>query len=259
MPTNQPTRVRAMRVKSGISETPPHPAKEAAKTETIKIKTPLIGQSSPDQGLQSSSAVLTTYPKRPTLGVRMLALDKLLRNVAVVGALLLIIVAIRNTGGTGVQSVFSAIQTGTNMEWDESLGKLSFVSNLLPSSVQEVWSQQDSISVLAPVNGDVVHAWSREEPYLELKSSVSDVRAVAGGEIMSIAHGLDEEYIVRLRHDDNTESIYGNLAACYMDEGDYVFAGDIIATVLDGKPLAFELRKDGRSIDPEGKLQSLQD
>jgi septal ring factor EnvC (AmiA/AmiB activator) len=44
-----------------------------------------------------------------------------------------------------------------------------------------------------------------------------------------------------------------------MDVGDYVFQGDIIASGLEGKPLAFELRVDGRSIDPKGKLQSLTD
>ena len=107
-----------------------------------------------------------------------------------------------------------------------------------------------------PRNGVVVHAWTREEPYIELKGTVTDVRAAANGEVMSVAHGLEEEVILRIRHEGNTETLYGNLAACYVDVGDYVFEGDIVATVLEGKPLAFELRKDGRSIDPKGKLKS---
>lgn len=194
--------------------------------------------------------------ERGTFGSRMLVFDKLLRNVAVTGALLLTILAVRNAGLPQSQSVFSALQDGMNMEWDESLGKLSFVTNLLPDSIQAVWNESEAITVLAPANGQIVHAWSQEEPYLELKGVVSDVRAVANGEIMSIAHGLDDELIVRLRHDDRTESVYGNLVACYMDVGAYVYEGDLIARVLDGKPLAFELRRDGRSIDPEGKLKS---
>ncbi len=228
------THVRTMRLKNGPLEPPAPP-----ETKT--------------------SAVLTTLPPRKSWGSRFLQLDQLLRNVAVVGVLLLVIVAVRNVDHPEAQSVFSALQASTSMEWDESLGKLSFVSNLLPESVQSVWKEQESISVMAPCHGEIVHAWSQAEPYLEMASGVADVRAVANGEIMSIAHGLDEEVIVRIRHEDQLESVYGNLAACYMDIGDYVFQGDIIATALEGKPLAFELRKDGRSIDPKGKLHSLQE
>ncbi|MEG0743017.1 MAG: M23 family metallopeptidase, partial [Clostridia bacterium] len=92
------------------------------------------------------------------------------------------------------------------------------------------------------------------EPYLELQSAVTDVRVAADGEVMSIAHGMGEERIVRVRHDDETESIYGNLLVCYAEVGDRVYAGDIIARVPDDVPLAFELRRDGRSINPEGLL-----
>ncbi len=266
MPTEQQTQVRHMRVKTGIEpmETarPQDPAKDRpAKGNPKARKEARQASAKPakPEPAAGSTAVLTKIEK-PAFGMgRFLAVDRLLRNIAVVGALLLVVVAVRNTGTTPTQSVFAALQSNVNVEWDESLGKLSFVSNLIPSSVQAVWNEQDTASVLAPSSGEVVHAWSEAEPYLELKSGVADVRAAANGEIMSIAHGLDEELIVRLRHDDNTETLYGNLAACYMDVGDYVFAGDIIATVLNGKPLAFELRKDGRSIDPKGKLKSLHD
>lgn len=248
------THVRAMRLKTGGLKEPERKVPEKKDVEKHAKRT----QNS-SEDIAGSTAVLTTYERETPRGGRILALDKLLRNVAVVGAMLLVIVAIRNIDSPQSQSVFAALQSSTNMEWDESLGKLSFVSNLLPSSVQAVWGEQESISVLAPVSGEIVHAWSQAEPYLEMLSAVEDVRAVANGEIMAVAHGLDEEFIVRLRHDDSTESIYGNLAVCHMDVGDYVFQGDIIATVLQGKPLAFELRKDGRSIDPKGKLQSLTD
>ncbi len=240
MPYQEPTRVRNLRVKTGL-EWPPSGSPNQASRPRF---TP------------SDTATLTDCSVKPRGGIRWIQLDNLLRNVAVAGALLLVIVAVRNLEGTPTQSVFAALQSNMNMEWDESLGKLSFVSNLLPNSVQGVWNEQETVTVLAPMGGDVVHAWSQAEPYLELQGTVTDVRAAANGEIMSIAHGLDEEVIVRLRHDDNTETLYGNLAACYMDVGDYVFEGDIIAVVQQGKPLAFELRRDGRSIDPQGKLKS---
>ncbi|NLO86866.1 MAG: M23 family metallopeptidase [Clostridiales bacterium] len=201
-----------------------------------------------------TSATLVEYPKESSWGKRLLQTDKLIRNFAVVGGLLLTLVAIKNTGQPQAQSVFSAIQESAGMEWDESLGKLSFVGGFLPEGVQEVWSETESISVLAPIVGETVHAWSEQEPYVEYMSTVSDVRAVADGEVMSIAHGLDEEQIIRVRHVNDTESIYGNLSSCYLEVGDTVYAGDIIASVLPDKPLAFEYRKDGRSINPDGLL-----
>ena len=86
-----------------------------------------------------------------------------------------------------------------------------------------------------------------------IQTKLSDVRAAADGEVMSIAHGLDEERIVRIRHDDASEAIYGNLASCLAQVGDRVYAGDVFASILEGEPLAFELRVDGRSVDPTGK------
>lgn len=240
MPNPDATHVRSLRVKTG---------REAGPSAPQDLRPRFI---------QTPTAILTDCSdKKPRAwGIQM---DRLLRNVAVAGALLLVIVAIRNTGATPTQSVFSALQSGLNMEWDESLGKLSFVSNLIPQSVQSVFGQRQSIAVLAPNNGEIVHAWSQAEPYIEMAGSVSDVRAAANGEIMSIAHGLEEEIILRIRHENNTETLYGNLATCFMEVGDYVFEGDIVGVVLDDKPLAFELRQDGRSIDPKGKLKSLED
>ncbi len=204
---------------------------------------------------EETSATLIDYPKESGWGKRLLQTDKLIRNLAVVGGLLLTLVAVKNAGAPQAQSVFSALQDSANMEWDESLGKLSFVGGFLPEGIRAVWSEKESVTVLSPVVGETVHVWTEQEPYLEVMSTVSDVRAVADGEIMSIAHGVDEERILRVRHDDETESIYGNLVMCYGEEGDRVYAGDIIARVLDGKPLAFELRKDGRSINPEGLMK----
>lgn len=192
-------------------------------------------------------------------GQRILRADRFLRDLAVVGALFLTVLAVRNAQTPESQSVFSALQESANMQWDETLGQLSFVSNWLPESVQAVWNGTDSLTVLAPITGQTVHAWSEKEPYVEWMSEISDVRCVADGEVMSIAHGLEEERILRIRHDDDTESIYGNLAECFAAEGDRVTAGQIIARVLEDQPLAFELRRDGRSIDLRGRLLPLEE
>lgn len=197
--------------------------------------------------------------EKPTWDIRILRADKLLRNLAVTGAMLLTVVAVKNLGTPESQSVFAALQASAGMEWDESIGKLSFVNGLLPESIQAVWSEEADITVLAPVQGETVHVWSEKEPYVLINGNTADVRAAENGEVMSIAHGLEEERILRVRHDNGTEALYGNLAECYAQEGDRVYAGDVIAKVLEGKALAFELRVDGRSVDPTGKMLPLEE
>lgn len=212
--------------------------------------------------LQNSLAEMTRVeelPPRPSWGMRLLQLDQLVRNLVVVGCLFMLVVAVKNTTTPEAQSVFGAIRSSAGIEWDESVGKLSFVNNLLPQSIQEVWSEKSAVSVFAPIGGNVVHAWSPQEPYVMIQSSVSDVRAADDGEVMSVAHGLEEERIIRIRHDDGVETIYGNLATCLVETGDRVYAGDVFAGLMEGCPLAFELRVDGRSIDPQGHLVQMEE
>lgn len=182
--------------------------------------------------------------------------DRLLKNLAVSCGLMLVILAVRTAAQPDSQSVFGALETGMNMKWDESVGKLSFVNALMPEEIRQVWNETEPAAVLAPVQGDVVHAWSESEPYMEISTDLRDVRAVADGEIMSIAHGMEEERIVRVRHLDGTEALYGNLQECYHDVGDPVFAGDPFALLMDGKPLAFEYRRDGRSVELKNGFQT---
>ena len=180
--------------------------------------------------------------------------DRLVRNLAVVGVLLLTVVALRGSSAPQAQSVFSALQESAGMEWDESVGKLSFVNSLLPQSLQEVWNPTADVMVSAPLSGETVHAWSKSEPYITIQGRTEQIRAAADGEVMSIAHGMDEERIIRVRHDDGTEALYGNLAQSHVGQGQRVYAGDVIATLLADHPLAFELRVDGRSVDPSGRM-----
>ena len=182
--------------------------------------------------------------------VRFLQLDKLVRNLAVVGGMVLVLVALRNSSAPEAKSVFNALQEGAGMKWDESVGKLSFVNSLFPEEIQEVWNENRSVSVCKPIQGEVVHAWTGDEPYLLIESTELAVRSAAAGEVINIAHGKDEERIIRIRHD-GFDTVYGNMKECLVQEGEQVDAEEVIGTLINAEPLVFELRRDGRSVDPE--------
>jgi len=182
--------------------------------------------------------------------MRFLQLDHLVRNMAVVGALVLVLIAVRNSSMPEAQSVFGVLQQTAGMQWDESVGKLSFVNSLLPEAVQEVWNETQAPALYMPASGDVIHAWSRSEPYLLIRGEEQEVLAAEAGEVMNIAHGLGEERILRIRHNDHTETFYGNLSSCLVEVGDHVEPGTVIGSLLKDMPLAFEVRVDGRSVEP---------
>ncbi len=176
--------------------------------------------------------------------------ERLTRNVAVAAALLLCAVAVRNAALPESKGVFAAIQDSVTMNLDESLGKLTFVSNLLPESALVFWNNNETVQVSAPVSGDIVHVYNEEEPYIALLGVSTDVRVAADGEVMNIAHGDGEERVVRIRHEDGLETLYGNLQECFVQEGDQVYEGDIIGETAAKQPVFFEVRRNGRSIDP---------
>lgn len=86
------------------------------------------------------------------------------------------------------------------------------------------------------------------------------IRASGGGVVASA--GVDPEYgyFVRLTHPDGFESMYGHASRLLVQTGDSVRAGEVIA--LSGSTgrstaphLHFEIRRDGRLLDPRSLVQ----
>jgi len=216
---------------------------QQTKVKAIKIKPKAL------RLLEQTSGLTELAPRDETWKHRFMRLDSLVRNMAVVGCLVLVVTAVRNSSLPESKSVFEAVQASAGMQWDESLGKLSFVNAILPPEIQEVWSETSSLTLNLPVDGMVVHAWTAKEPYLLLEGE-KVVFSVAAGEVMSVSHGMDEEQIVRIRHEGGAETIYGNLEKCLVEAGDHILAGTEVGTVLSGRPLAFELRMNGKPTEP---------
>ncbi|MBR1585295.1 MAG: M23 family metallopeptidase [Clostridia bacterium] len=185
--------------------------------------------------------------------------ERLARNMALAGMVLLAVTAVRNAELPSGETVLTAVQQMTTPNWDESLGKISFVSNLFPESVAVFFDTGVSESLTAPCAAAVSHMFSAEEPYIGYQAAGQKVYAVSDGQVMSIAHGMNEERIIRLRHDDGIESLYYNLSETAVREGDSVTASTCLGVALPGAEPAVEVRRAGRAIDPTALMTPRQD
>ena len=95
---------------------------------------------------------------------------------------------------------------------------------------------------------------------LDFKAKKTEiVKCVNDGKVKEIKNDPKLGLMVRIEHDNNLESIYGNLLTTeFIKEGEYVKQGQTIATVgntarfeiADESHLHFELKKNGKNIDP---------
>lgn len=180
--------------------------------------------------------------------------EKLARNLALAGMLLLTIVSIRNEQLPSGQTVSAAVRQLIEPEWEERLGKINFVGNFLPESVAVFFDAAPAAALATPCLGPVAHAWTQEEPYLTFQSADGKVYAAAAGEVMSVAHGADDETILRIRHEDGYETLYYGLAETAVQEGERVTEQTCIGSFDPSAPSAFEVRRFGLPVDPTAML-----
>ena len=69
---------------------------------------------------------------------------------------------------------------------------------------------------------------------------------------MSVARDAVGRSTVRLRHDSGMETLYGNLIAASVREGDRVKAGQVLGV---SRALMYEMRAEGLPTDPAPYLQ----
>lgn len=179
---------------------------------------------------------------------------RLLRNTtffAAVSACLGICAWITVGQSEKTQSAMSHLSSG--FEYDESIGRLQFVSNLLPESAMVFLNSDPSVSDLTiPSDAEITHAWSEDEPWLEYASSGS-ISACQAGEVVTIVANHHGESTIRMIHENGYESIYSGLTSVSVSQYDHIEAGTAIGSAT-GKA-AFELRKDGMSVLPAFSLQ----
>lgn len=175
--------------------------------------------------------------------------ERLARNMALAGMIVLTVTAMRNAELPSGDTVLTAVRQIVETDWGEGLGKIRFVTNLLPETTAVFFSDPLDCALTAPCFGESTHPWSESEPYLAYRPENQLVYAAADGEVMSIAHGPEEERILRIRHTDSIETMYYNLSEIRVREGDQVTPSTCLGTVQKGKEAVFEVRRAGSAVE----------
>lgn len=173
-------------------------------------------------------------------------LERLSRNTAIAGLVLLTIVGIRTAAAPDGDTLLHALQTAVQSEWDENLGRLSYVSSSIGESMQVFSGQKNAYQLTSPVSAQPSNAYSSEEPYLRY-CYTGDIYAAAPGEVSAIMHDDNERYIVRILHADALECVYYGLDSCYVQEGDEVSMQTVLGH--SAQDFVFQAYRLGKAID----------
>jgi len=215
----------------------PHPDREGQEQMNDRSGKVIIGQ-------MSFREKHTWMPAKKTKRIS----KRLLRNTGIFAAVSLCIGAGTHaliSHSDDSKSVMSHLTAG--FEYDENLGRLQFVSNILPASAMVFLSDAQEAKMCLPTSAKVVHSWSREEPWIEYACSGSVV-SCDQGEIITVVKNRQNEYTVRVMHENGYESVYSGLSSVHVKEMDRIDAGQKIG--MGTGRSGFELRKEGLSVQP---------
>ncbi|MBR3504032.1 MAG: M23 family metallopeptidase [Clostridia bacterium] len=210
---------------------------------------------------QGAPAGKTTRPGRARGASAALTVgERLIRNTAIAGAALLCVLAMRNIDAPWSAAAVNGIRQAVTMrvDWDESIGRLSFVRALMPETALVSLSLDEGDMMLRPVEGQVTHSYSPEQPWLEFACPAkAQVVAAAGGRVTASAQGMSGDWLVLIEHEGGAETLYGYLAGAQVDAGQQVSAGEVIGSAADAPEarVYFELRENDRAADPTGRLR----
>ena len=180
--------------------------------------------------------------KKPGIG------ERLTRNTAIAVLLLLTVIGLRESSSG---SFLRAIQTAVENEWDQNVGRLTYVGNTVADTIQVFAFGSADPELTAPVFAEAVQGDSADTPYTVYERA-GCVYAAASGEVSQVAHDDEERYIVHIIHNNGLNTVYYGLESCYVAEGDPVTESTLLG--FSESELAFEARKNGKSVNLEGRL-----
>ena len=182
--------------------------------------------------------------------------DRLLRNSALACALLLAVLAMGNINQPWARQASETIERALTMhiDLDESIGKLTFVRDLMPESALVFLNLSGNSELALPVDGELSHAYSEAQPWLMFACTASsEVCAVADGTVTAVSPlSGGSSFGVLIDHGGGLESVCAYLTEASVQMGDIVQRGQSIGRT--DATLYFELRESGTAVDPTERM-----
>lgn len=182
--------------------------------------------------------------------------DRLLRNTALACALLLAILAMGNINQPWARRASEGVERALTMhiDLDESIGKLSFVRELMPKSALVFLNLSGDSEFCLPVSGELTHPYSVEQPWLIFGCPTgSEVYAIADGTITAVSPLSGGKSLgVLLDHGNGRESVYAYLSEACVQMGDSVQRGQVIGS--SDATVYLELRESESPVDPTERM-----
>lgn len=190
----------------------------------------------------------------------MTAGERLLRNTAVACALLLTVMSLKNVDQPWSRKMTEGVRQAMTMriDWDETLGRLSFVRALVPETALVFFNLGDRSDLTAPAEGEIIHEYTESQPWIEYACGpAQQVLAAADGIVTAAGQGAGGDWIVLIQSEDGIETVYGYLASVYVRQGQEVKAAQQIGATADSAEsrLYFELREKGEAVNPAGRMK----
>lgn len=128
-----------------------------------------------------------------------------------------------------------------------------------------VWPLEDADAAVTDAYGWTVHPLTQKESFhsgVDLEAEAGqNVLAVAAGTVLDCSYSEAYGYHVTLEHENGVQTMYAHLRAFYVESGDTVAQGQVIAAVgatgwATGPHLHLSVFRDGEAVDPLDALAS---
>lgn len=174
----------------------------------------------------------------------------LLRNTAICAVAVLAIYGIKLIDTPITNSITASVKQAISYELnlDNTLGKLQFVNENATST--QTFNEVPDMDY--PIDGEIktTFADSNSTGITMTGNKGDSVFAAAGGTVAVVGEDSTLGKYIQIQHTDTIYSIYYGLADITVKKGDTVNAKQSIG-VLDSTELLFEVKNNGRPVDPE--------
>lgn len=181
--------------------------------------------------------------------------DRMLRNSALACALLLAILAMGNIDQPWAKRASETVERALTMhiDLDDSIGRLTFVRNLLPESALVFLNVSGDSEFALPAQGELSHAYSDAQPWLLFSCpEKSAVCAIADGTVTAVSEFSGGTLGILVDHGGGMESVYAYLSEAVVQVGDVVARGQALGQT--DAQLYFELREEETAVDASARM-----